>query len=172
MTAKEIQDNYFKQCDERHGRCRDTPDAAEAIDALHPFTVSRVARFCDDERDLAYIRRSTDPVHLLGDALTAPSSKVPPKEKAAIWLDYLRCAPVDAYLARLVSKKVPGCEDFRNLSPDCSPKKLTVHAYMSERSTISSGEMPAASISFQSELVMVTSATLRSCSTGLSDMRA
>ena len=118
MTDQEILDNYRKICDEHRERRPSAPDAAEAIEALHPFTVSRVARFCADERDLEYIRRSTNPVHLLGDALTAPSSKVPPKEKAAIWLDYVRIAPIDAYLARLVSKKVPGCEDFRNLSPD------------------------------------------------------
>ncbi|MBP5544038.1 MAG: hypothetical protein ILM98_08180, partial [Kiritimatiellae bacterium] len=130
MNAKEVLDDYFKQCGERKRKRRGAaPDAAEAIEALHPFAVSRVARFCDDERDLAYIRWSTDPVHLLGDALTAPSSKVPPKEKAAIWLDYLRCAPVDAYLARLVSKKVPGCEDFRNLSPDCFHGRIHVTGF-------------------------------------------
>ena len=120
MTDKEILDNYRKICDERKRKRRGAaPDAAEAIEALHPFTVSRVARFCDDERDLEYIRQSTDPDYLFGDALMAPSSKVPPKEKAAIWLDYVRHAGIDEYLARLVSKKVPGCEDFRNLSPDC-----------------------------------------------------
>jgi hypothetical protein len=86
MTAQEILDNYRKICDERkRKRCGAAPDAVEAIEALHPFTVSCVARFCADERDLEYIRYSTNPVHLFGDALMAPSSKVPPKEKAAIW---------------------------------------------------------------------------------------
>ena len=86
MNAKEVLDDYFKQCGERKRKRRGAaPDAAEAIEALHPFAVSRVARFCDDERDLEYIRYSTNPVHLFGDALMAPSSSVPPNEKAAIW---------------------------------------------------------------------------------------
>ena len=130
MNAKEVLDDYFKQCGERKRKRRGAaPDAAEAIEALHPFTVSRVARFCDDERDLEYIRQSTDPDYLFGDALMAPSSKVPPKEKAAIWLDYVRHAGIDEYLARLISKKVPGCEDFRNLSPDCFHGRIHVTGF-------------------------------------------
>ena len=119
MNANEIIDSYLAQ----------RGNAADAIEALHPFTVSRVARFCNDERDLEYIRRSANPVYLFGDALAAPPSKVPPKEKAAIWLDYIRCAEIDDYLARLVSKKVPGCEAFRNLSPDCFHGRIHVTGF-------------------------------------------
>ena len=129
MTAQETLDLYHKRCEARHPGGRDAPDAAEAIEALHPFAVSRVARFCADERDLEYIRDSKKPVHLFGDALTAPPSRVPPREKAAIWLDYVRLAPVDNYLARLVSKKVPGYEDFRNLSTDCFHGRIHVTGF-------------------------------------------
>ena len=116
MTAQETLDLYHKRCEARHPGGRDAPDAAEAIEALHPFAVSRVARFCADERDLEYIRDSKKPVHLFGDALTAPPSRVPPREKAAIWLDYVRLAPVDDYLARLnahFAELARGCGEMR-----------------------------------------------------------
>ena len=47
------------------------------------------------------------------------ASRIPRKEKARIWLDSLFAAGAERALARLVARKAPGYEDFRNLSPDC-----------------------------------------------------
>ena len=97
---------------------------AEAIEALHPFAVSRIAQFCDSDFDHDYVKSfkwPSRPVYLLGEALTAPASCVPPVEKAKVWIHYIAKNDDDIkhYLARLVAKKVPGFKEFQNLSPDC-----------------------------------------------------
>ena len=57
---------------------------------------------------------------------------------------------------------------MRKRSPFWSVKKLMLHWYMSARFIISAGDAPASIMSFHSELLIVTSALLRTCSTGLS----
>lgn len=47
------------------------------------------------------------------------ASRIPRKKKAHLWLDSLFAAGAERALARLVARKAPGYEDFRNLSPDC-----------------------------------------------------
>ena len=116
-TAMEILKDYSEK--KQNGR-----DMAEAIEALHPFAVSRIAKFCDNDFDHDYVKRFKSfsrPVHLLGEALTASASCVPPVEKAKIWIHYIakNHDVIEHYLARLVEKKVPGFNDFQNLSSDC-----------------------------------------------------
>ena len=117
MNADEILSEYdAKRKADRENPC---DNAAEAIQALHPFAVSRFARLIRDDFDMIYIRGCRTPVHLLEKALTAPASKVPTKEKARVWMRFLQEADVAGYLALLVAKRVPGFRDFRNLEDDC-----------------------------------------------------
>ena len=117
MNADEILSEY----DAKRKADREDPggNTAEAIQALHPFAASRLARLFRDDLDLEYVRGCRAPVHLLEGALTAPASQVPPREKARVWMRYLGEADVAGYLARLVAKRVPGFRDFRNLEDDC-----------------------------------------------------
>ena len=117
MNANEILSEYdAKLKADRENPC---DNAAEAIQALHPFAASRLARLFRDDLDLEYVRGCRAPVHLLEGALTAPASQVPPREKARVWMRYLGEADVAGYLARLVAKRTPGFRDFRNLEDDC-----------------------------------------------------
>ena len=117
MNANEILSEY----EAKRKAARENPGGnnAEAIQALHPFAASRLARLFRDDLDLEYVRGCRAPVHLLEKALTAPASKVPPKEKARVWMRFLQEADVAGYLALLVAKRVPGFRDFRNLEDDC-----------------------------------------------------
>ena len=116
-TAAEILKDYSEN--EQSDR-----NLAEATEALHPFAVSRIAQFCDNDFDLDYVKRfrsSSKPVYMLGEALTAPAFRVSPVEKAKVWIHYIgkNHDDVEHYLARLVAKEVPGFKDFQNLSSDC-----------------------------------------------------
>jgi hypothetical protein len=116
-TAAEILESY---CEKKQG----SRNLVEAIEALHPFAVSRIAPFCDSDFDNDYVmrfKRSSRPIYMLGEALTASASCVPPVEKAKIWIHYIakNHYDIEDYLARLVAKKVPGFNDFQNLSSDC-----------------------------------------------------
>ena len=122
MNANEILSEY----DAKLKADRENPgdNAAEAIRAMHPFAVSRFARLIRDDFDMIYVRGCRTPVHLLEKALTAPASKVPPKEKARVWMRFLQEADVAGYLALLVAKRVPGFRDFRNLDEDCFSSRI------------------------------------------------
>ena len=121
MNKPKIAAEFLKDYCERKQGGR---NLAEAIEALHPFAVSRIAQFCDNDFDLDYVmrlRRSSGPVYLLGEALTASASCVPPVEKAKIWIHYIakNHDDIEHYLARLVAKEVPGFNDFQNLFSAC-----------------------------------------------------
>ena len=117
MDADEILSEY--EANRKADRENPGGNTAEAIQALHPFAASRLARLFRDDLDLEYLHGCRAPVHLLEGALTAPASKVPHREKARVWMRYLGEADVEGYLARLVAKRVPGFRDFRNLEDDC-----------------------------------------------------
>ena len=121
MTNQKTAVEILKDYDEKKQSGR---DLAEAIEALHPFAVSRIAQFCDSDFDNDYVMRFKSykgSVHLLGEALTAQASRVSPVEKAKVWIHYIvkNHDDVEHYLARLAAKKVPGFKDFQNLSSDC-----------------------------------------------------
>ena len=117
ITAAEILKDYNAEKQISH-------NLEWVIEAIHPFYVSRIAQFGDSDLDHDYVKRfmhSKVPFCLLGEASTAPASRVSPLEKAKAWIHYIvkKHIDIEHCLARLVAMKVPGFENFRNLSSDC-----------------------------------------------------
>ena len=52
------------------------------------------------------------------DVLKKPAKAVSPRQKAFAWLHYVRSMETVRHLATLSLLKAPGCDDFRNLSPN------------------------------------------------------
>ena len=122
--------------DETLSKVNEANDAKSAAEMMDLFALAKgipgeVAAFLFGIRQAGAVGRSNAETNLdkfdhlpwtltegVLDILKKPLKAVPPRQKAFAWLHYARNMETVRHLATLSLLKAPGCDDFRNLSPN------------------------------------------------------